>query len=375
MIRIAIIGLGAAARNIHLPAYSKLRGKVRVVAGCDPDEGARASQSAKWGLPEVYEDPRAMIESTKPDVVSICTPPHLHHEQSSMALGYGCHVFCEKPLADDLQEVDDLIAKAEAADRLLVVNSEFPFMNIHASAKKLIGSPRFGRLLFLHASQTFRPTEATEAGWRQEMSRRLGLEFGVHVLDLVRFFFGEDPVRIFAHMPRGSTKARSDVINVISLEFSDGRGASIVLDRLSKGPERYLKMRLDGEFATIETSIGGEVRLEVGLHTRARRPYMRLGLAKGGTAVLQNGDRSTTIAREGINPFADATAVHFANMIEAIQNGGEPPGNARDNRRTLGLVFAAYDSAQSGEALDTDSYLTGAGDSVTNPPGRRQGEA
>lgn len=274
-----------------------------------------------------------------------------------MALSQGCHVFCEKPLANNLRDVDDLIARAEAGNRFLVVNSEFPFMRIHMAAKALIGSPRFGRLLFLHASQTFHPTAETEAGWRGEMPRRLGMEFGVHVLDLVRYFFDEDPVRIFASMPRDPSKAHSDVVNVIALEFADGRGASIVLDRLSKGPERYLAMRLDGEFAAIETSIGGEVRLEIGLHARGRRPYARLGFAKGGTAVLQNDDQSTTIAREGFNVFADATAVHFSNLIEAIQTGGEPPGNARENRKTLGLVFAAYDSAESGEALDTAPYL------------------
>ena len=63
-------------------------------------------------------------------------------------------------------------------------------------------------------------------------------------------------------MPNPLGIARCDVVNVISLEFPDGRAASIVLDRLSKGPERYLDMRLDGEFASIHTSIGGLVRFE-----------------------------------------------------------------------------------------------------------------
>ena len=103
MIRVAIVGLGAAARHIHLPAYARLKGRVTVVAGCDPDSTARSFAREKWQVPEVFEDARAMIEKTRPDAVSICTPPALHYDLALMVLEAGCHVFCEKPLAVDLQ--------------------------------------------------------------------------------------------------------------------------------------------------------------------------------------------------------------------------------------------------------------------------------
>lgn len=63
--------------------------------------------------------------------------------------------------------------------------------------------------------------------------------------------------KIFCPMPNPKPETNYEVVNIISLEFADGLGASIVLDRLSKGPESYLEMRLDGEFASIHTSIGG----------------------------------------------------------------------------------------------------------------------
>src|SRR5205814_1789635 len=81
--------------------------------------------------------------------------------QCLAALKNGCHVFCEKPMAETLAEADDIISAAETAKRHVVVNSQFPFMKIHAAAKTYLGRPDFGRLLFLHASQTFRPTPAT----------------------------------------------------------------------------------------------------------------------------------------------------------------------------------------------------------------------
>src|SRR5260370_6765015 len=189
MIRVAIIGLGAVTRNIHLPAYAQLGRKVSVVAGCDPDSAGRSFLRSKYQFAQTYDNPDQMIAETKPDLVSICTPPFLHHEQTLLALSHGCHVFCEKPMAESLDQADEIIEAAERANRLVVINNQFPYMKIHLAAKKKIGSPEFGRLLFLHARQTFRPTETTEAAWRGEMPRRLCFEFGVHVFELIRFFF------------------------------------------------------------------------------------------------------------------------------------------------------------------------------------------
>ncbi len=357
MVRIAIIGLGAVTRNIHLPAYSQLGDKVRIVAGCDPDEKAISSVVKRWSLPETYDSPQEMIEKTKPDIVSICTPPSLHHEQTLMALRYGCHVFCEKPLAESLEQVDKIVQASEEAKRFVVVNNQFPYMNIHLAAKRLTGTPEFGRLLFLQAWQTFHPTDATEAAWRGTLQRRLCFEFGVHVFELIRFFFEDEPVKIFAHMPNPKPDAKSDIINLISVEFADGRAASVILNRLSKGPERYLDMRLDGEFASIQTSIGGRVGFEAGIHTRDKRPFVGFNFVQGGQAVLQKGNSSRVIAKDKINPFASATAHHFGNFIDAIQNNSLPPGTAADNRNTLALVFAAYDSAHSNAAVEMSRYL------------------
>ena len=351
MTRLAIAGLGAVTRDIHLPAYQKLGEKVALVGGCDPQTEARAAFASRQPATPVFEDFEEMLRATQPDIVAICTPPFLHHPQCLAALARGCHVFCEKPLAETLAQADEVIAAAEAAGRHVVVNSQFPFMKIHTAAKACIGKPDFGRLLFLHASQTFRPTPLTEATWRGEMARRLGFEFGVHVFELIRFFFDEDPIRLLAHMPNPSG-GKSDVLNIVSLEFPGGRAATILLDRLCKGPERYLDLRLDGECATISTSIGGELGIEAGLHTRARRPYFAFRFVKGGKAVWQDGNRSRILAQDGLNPFADATAVHFGNFIDAIAQKKTPAGSARDHRQTLALVFAAYDSAAARAAVE-----------------------
>jgi predicted dehydrogenase len=358
-VRVAVIGLGAVTRNIHLPAYRKLGDKIEIVAGCDVDGTARQTAREKFGLREVFDDPRKMMEATAPDIVSICTPPELHVEQSLMALEQGCHVFCEKPAAESLSEADKLIAAAAKAGRYVVVNNQFPFMNIHRAAKAAIGTPEFGRLLFMQAWQVFHPDEVTEADWRGRLQKRLCFEFGVHVFSLARYFFDSEPTMISAQMPNPLSKFHSDALNLITLEFADGRAASIILNRLSNAPERYLDIRLDGENASVSTSIGGEVRFEAGLHTRQKLPFFGFNFVKGGKAVWQNGVKSKIIAKDGINPFSSSTGFHFNNFVEALKNESIPPGTIADNRKTLALVFAAYDAAEARQTIFLKDYLNG----------------
>lgn len=140
MIRLAVIGLGAVTRNIHLPAYRRLKGRVTLVAGCDVDLATRAAMEKTGLFKRIYDSHEEMLDKAKPDVVSICTPPFLHHQQCLDALERDCHVFCEKPLAESLAHADEIILASSRCMRSVVVNSQFLNMNIYMAAKKQIGS-------------------------------------------------------------------------------------------------------------------------------------------------------------------------------------------------------------------------------------------
>lgn len=358
MTRLGIIGLGAVTRNIHLPAYAQLGARLQIVGGSDPDAAARDTATRR-GVPRAFASAEEMLDQTRPDVVAVCTPPALHRAHVELALAAGCHALCEKPLADTLEDADAIIEAARRAARLVVVNSQFPAMRIHEAARAMIGTPEFGRLRYVHGWHTMIPTAHTEAGWRGELRQRLGFEFGIHVFEVIRSFFGGAvPERVVAHMPRPEPGVAWDAINLVAMDFADGRAASFVLDRLSKGRERYLDFRLDGEHAAIHTSIGGQLRAGVGMHTRERRPFLDLRLVAGGQARLETGTRGRVLAKDGQNPFASATARHLGRFLDAIEGGTRPPGDAADHRATLALVFAAYASAERGAAVDTAEFIT-----------------
>src|SRR5439155_16518551 len=334
--RVAIAGVGRAAEVIHIPALRKLS-EVEIVGVYDP----RQEPSEYPSLATLEQ-----LLDARPDVVVIATPPDSHLPIALSALEAGAHVFCEKPLANNVEEADRIAAAAAAAGRQVCINSEFPFMPTHLAAAREIGSERFGRLLFVEAHQTFVVTPETEAGWRGQDPQRTFKEFGTHVIDLCKTFFGERPSGMSARMPRPFANGGPDYLNLVRLEFSGDRVAQITLDRLTKGRHRYLDLRLVGEKATIETSVGGSAEVAFGLRTQGRQPFIDWNVHMGGVARLYHGERFATLARAPLDLFADATARLYRAFFEAIANGGEPPNSIAEARDTLDLIHRCYAEAE-----------------------------
>lgn len=342
--RIGLVGLGVAARQVHLPAYAQLS-NLEVVGGVDP-----AVRDGALPFP-VFGSPEQMIDKARPDILAVLTPPASHHALARIGLQAGCHVFCEKPLTPTLEEADELCALSRQLGRVLVVNNQYRFMNIHQAARRRIGRPEFGELLFLSAEQTFYTTPATEAGWRGQDPERTCKEFGIHVLDLCRFFFGQEPLAVTARMPKPGAPHGPDLLNLIRLDFPGDRVAQLTLDRLCRGKHRYLRLRLDGSAGCIETRLGGGALFSAGFRGRTRRPYLELELSLGGRARLHHGERYQKIASDPLNVFAGATRRLLGAFLAALEGGGTPPCEAHDNRHSIALMRAAYESSRRGETV------------------------
>jgi len=335
-VRVAIAGVGRAAKVIHFPALGKIA-EAEIVGVYDPRQ--EPSEFPSFATLEA-------LLGTRPDVVVIATPPDSHGEVALKALEAGAHVFCEKPLANDVEAADAIAAAAAKAGRQVCVNSEFPFMPMHLAAAREIGSERFGRLLFVEAHQTFVVTPETEAGWRGEDPQRTFKEFGTHVIDLCKTFFAERPIAMSARMPRPFADGGPDYLNLVRLEFSGDRVAQITLDRITKGRHRYLDLRLVGEKGTIETSLGGSAEVRLGLRPKGRKPFAELSLHMGGVARLYHGDRFTTLAKAPLDLYPDATARLYRAFFDAIADGREPPNSIAEARHTLELIYRAYAEAE-----------------------------
>lgn len=341
---IALAGLGSAGRTIHLPAYASVPG-LSVIGACDP-----AANAASFPFP-VFPTLAELLEQARPDILGIASPPAAHFEQARAGLLAGCHVFCEKPFTATLAEADDLARLAGECGRSLVVNHEFRYMRSHLAIQRAIGTAEFGDLVFLSAFQSYPRRPGMEDGWRGQGNQRTCREFGIHVLDLCRFLFDAEPVRVHSRMPRGADAGGPDHLDLVTLDFPGDRSAHVTLDRMARGRHRYLDLRADGTAATIETSLGGRVSLGVGLNATTRRPFVDLDFARGGRARLYKGERFRTLAKEPSGIFAHATATLLGEMLGALDAGRTPPCHAEDARRSMALVQAAYDSDARGVAF------------------------
>ena len=336
--KVAVCGLGAAARQIHLPAYKKTP-DIEVVGGYDP-----AAKSEDFSFP-IFASLDEMLEQTKPDMLAIVTPTETHFELTKAGLQAGCHVLCEKPFMSSVEEARATVELSQQVGKSVVVNNQYRFMNIHEAAKSSIGSDAFGYLLFMSVNQTFFLSDQTEEGWRGNDPQRTCKEFGIHALDLARYYFGEDPISISARMPKGKDPDSPDYLNLIQLEFSGDRVAHITLDRLSRGPHRYLDIRLDGSDGIVETSFGGKFELHAGIKGGSRKPYLEADISLGGRARLYQGDKYKKLASDPLDVFANATYKLVSAFMAAVEKGDVPPCSAADNMRTLALVYAAYESS------------------------------
>jgi predicted dehydrogenase len=118
-LRIAVAGAGLIAQVEHIPNLRSLWDRFEVVAVADPSPAARGLIEQRHGVPT-----RASFDeliALKPDAVVIAAPDAYHAEFAGRALEAGIHVFCEKPLCFSVADIDGLIARRDAAGRVLQV--------------------------------------------------------------------------------------------------------------------------------------------------------------------------------------------------------------------------------------------------------------
>ena len=351
MLRTAIFGLGGAAERVHLPACLDVS-EIDVVAACEPDIDARRRLVDIFSIPHVYRDAETLLAEQKPDVVIVGTPPESHFALCRAALEAGAHVLCEKPFTSSLRQVDELLEIARRGGRMLRVNNQYRYMPIYSETRRRVNAGEFGRLFAIQChQQMFHPPEAEKVAWRTALKRSTLYEFGTHALDLICYLFDDFPEALTAHMPKVRPEFDSDVLVQVTLRFPGQRLATLWLNRVTHAREHYLDMQLDCERGSLVVALGGVARASVEWSRRLGRPTGLFGFVKGGEAREEAGGRSRAYVSERRLAFASATAAHlriFAQQIQAGELDEQPMLHAR---RVLELVFAAYESAESGETV------------------------
>jgi predicted dehydrogenase len=358
--RIAIVGLGEAGYEMHLPALAKMR-DVQIVGACDTDADRRNRVKEKWS-PPLFEDYEKMLAETKPDVLIVATPPDSHAEICLRSLDHNVDLICEKPFVSTLAEADTVIAAAESAGKQIALNHEFREMPIFRAVLDNAGPSSGEDVFFAQVWQNTYMPPSTEAGWRGEMQRRTLHEAGVHLIDYIIALFGEKPIAAWASMSAGGVyETGADALSVVSLEFTRRRIAQVLQNRLCKGETQYFEVRADTRTSSYRASFGGRARLTAGLY-RSTAPHVRFDYGVSGLAWREQGNERKLLARNPADPRVVATRYVLEKSLAAFATKGRPPASAQDGRDALEVIDACYSAAVTG-------HRTAIGNSTAGEPG------
>jgi len=145
------------------------------------------------GAKRRYESYFAMVESEKPDIVVLCSRlPGEHYTQIKFALEHHCHVLCEKPLAETLEQADELAELARRSNCLVQMAHLARFAPTFREMKRMIRAGEIGKVL----TCAMRGKEDTRGGG-EDM-----LVLGTHVLDAAAWIFGR-PEQVYSDIRIG----------------------------------------------------------------------------------------------------------------------------------------------------------------------------
>lgn len=352
--RVAVVGLGNAGYTLHLPALAGIP-DVTVVGACDPAAERRDRAFGRFHVP-VFATFDEMVSKTAPDVVVIGTPPDSHADYCLRSFAAGAHVICEKPFVSSLEEADRVIAAAASAGRRIALNHEFREMPIFRAIRDEAARANKAneQVAFAQVWQLMDLPPWAEPGWRGQMLQRTLYEAGVHLVDFLMALFGEKPVAVSATTSTcGVREGETDAVALATLEFSRGRLAQIVQNRLCKGETQYFEVRAELPSASLRASFGGRARVSAGLH-RSTKPHVRFDYGVSGMAWRETGNQRTLLARNPKDPGMIATRYIFEKSLAAFRDGGAPPASAEDGRDVLEVIAACYHSAAAGCRVSLD---------------------
>jgi predicted dehydrogenase len=206
----------------HARAYHKMP-EFEIVGLVSRGPASRGALSRELGgLPE-FSDYYEALAATKPDVVSINTYPGTHAAYAKAALDAGCHVFCEKPLAETVEEAQSIVDAARARKRKLVIGY---ILRVHPAWVKFIEIARtLGKPLVMRMNlnqQSHGQTWATHRSLMESMSPIV--DCGVHYVDVMCQMTGAKPTRVSAIGARLTDELKPRMYNYghLHVTFDDG---------------------------------------------------------------------------------------------------------------------------------------------------------
>jgi predicted dehydrogenase len=275
--KVGIIGTGFGAK-VHAPQMNFHDG-FEVVAVSSVSRGNLEEARKISGVENVYNDWQLMLEKEQLDLVVVASAVFLHKEMVTAAYKKGIHVLCEKPMALDTNETEEMITGKEHSGKLGLINHEFRFLPARMKVKEIIQSKQLGEIMHVRYSASFSNFNALTTrprGWLALEEKGGGMlgAIGSHMTDSLHWWFDSHFKEVFANLPIHVPVQKDENGNIEYRTADDafqvvGRlenGASVSLDFLSAARQTFNDWRLEvfGKDGTLVMIDDNQVYLSIG---------------------------------------------------------------------------------------------------------------
>lgn len=339
ILRVALVGTGSVAR-LHAEAVAA-HPRADLVAVTDHSRDAADSFAATWGVASVYDDLDGLLAAEHPDVVLVCTPPGAHHGQVLASFAAGAHVVVEKPPASSLDDLDEMRAAADAADRRLAVVFQQRTGTAAAHARRLLRDGSLGRpLIAVCETLWYRDAEYFAVPWRGRWQTEGGgttLGHGIHQIDLLSYLLG-DWASVQGRLWRLDRDTETEDASTATVTFANGVVAQITTSAVS--PRETSSIRIDTQKATITVDH---------LYGHGHENWS-ITPAPGSDVDAQSWAMPGAEERSGHAPL-------LRDVFDALLAGDALPDTAADPSRSFEIVAAIYASAAADGAVITPADI------------------
>ena len=270
---VGIVGWGFMGKvhtygYLNLPLfYQPCPAKIDLVGVCTAHKETAEVAKEIAGFQYATTSYQKLLEREDIDIIHCCTPNHLHKDLLIDAFRAGKHIYCDKPLALNLEEAGEILKAAEPARSVHQMTFEYRFVPAIIRAKKLVEEDFLGevfsfRSLYLHSGyiEPSRPMS-----WRLDKNKAGGgalFDLGFHVLDLIHYLLGKcqavfATTRIFIKErplpddPTRKAEVQVDDIAFLQIALENGAIGTMEVSRFATGTNDELRIEIHGSKGAI----------------------------------------------------------------------------------------------------------------------------
>lgn len=189
--KVGLVGAGFVSRHYHVPSFSAIHEKARIVAICDPSEKAVGLLMKRYPVKRHYSNIDLMLKNEELDIVDIATPGFMHYDQACKSIERKTNVLIEKPVTLSSKDANDLNLRSEKYGVQVCVMQNYRFRDPSIQLKALQAAGRIGRInsvsTYQHGGTVFGQPSWM---WDENVSGGILYENAVHAVDFCTWLLG-----------------------------------------------------------------------------------------------------------------------------------------------------------------------------------------